>query len=44
VCQKQPTEVCKGAPTHVQVMRRPMMDEELIGVVKVVERVLKENV
>jgi amidase len=30
-------------PTHVQVMGKPMMDEELIEVMKVVESVLKDG-
>jgi amidase len=30
-------------PTHVQVMGKPMMDEELIEVMKVVEGVLKDG-
>jgi amidase len=30
-------------PTHVQVMGKPMMDEELIEVMKVVEGVLKNG-
>jgi amidase len=36
-------EACEGLPTHVQVMGRPMMDEELIGVMGVVEGVLKQT-
>jgi amidase len=34
---------CEGMPTHVQVMGKPMMDEELIEVMKVVESVLKDG-
>jgi amidase len=33
--------VCEGLPTHVQVMGKPMMDEELIEIMKVVEGVVK---
>lgn len=34
---------CEGMPTHVQVMGKPMMDEELLGTMKVVEDVLKNT-
>jgi amidase len=37
-------EVCEGMPTHVQIMGKPMMDEELVRVMEVVESVLKESV
>jgi amidase len=30
-------------PTHVQVVGMPMMDEELLGIMKVVEDVVKES-
>jgi amidase len=30
-------------PTHVQVVGKPMMDEELLGIMKVVEDVVKES-
>ncbi|KAJ4369968.1 hypothetical protein N0V83_005732 [Neocucurbitaria cava] len=33
----------EGAPAHVQIMGKPMMDEELIEIMKVVEGVFKEN-
>jgi amidase len=36
-------EACEGLPTHVQIMGRPMMDEELLGVMGVVEAVLKDT-
>jgi len=39
-CVDEP-EVCEGMPTHVQIMGKPMMDEELIRVMEVVEGVLK---
>ena len=32
---------CEGLPTHVQVVGKSMMDEELVEVLKVVEGVLK---
>lgn len=34
-------EMCEGMPTHVQVVGKPMMDEELVEVMKVVESVVK---
>jgi amidase len=30
-------------PTHVQVVGKPMMDEELLGIMKVVEAVVKDT-
>ena len=33
----------EGAPAHVQITGKPMMDEELIEIMKVVEGILKEN-
>lgn len=33
----------EGAPAHVQVVGKPMMDEELIEIMKVVEEVLKAS-
>ncbi|RAR13479.1 acetamidase [Stemphylium lycopersici] len=35
-------EECEGLPTHVQIVGKSMMDEELVEVMKVVESVLKE--
>jgi amidase len=35
-------DVCVGMPTHVQIMGKPMMDEELIEIMKVVESVVKD--
>lgn len=35
-------ETFEGAPAHVQVMGRPMKDEELIEVLKVVESTIAE--
>jgi hypothetical protein len=32
---------CEGLPTHVQVVGKSMMDEELVEIMKVVEGVLK---
>lgn len=34
-------EVVEGAPTHVQVTGKPMMDEELLEIMLVVEGALK---
>lgn len=31
----------EGAPAHLQITGKPMMDEELLEVMKVVEEVLK---
>ncbi|KAI8943485.1 hypothetical protein NX059_001488 [Plenodomus lindquistii] len=36
-------DVVEGAPAHVQIVGKPMMDEELLAVMKVVERILKEG-
>ena len=36
-------EVCEGMPTHVQIVGKPMMDEELVEVMKVVESVVKSS-
>ncbi|KAF1943338.1 amidase [Clathrospora elynae] len=36
-------EACEGVPAHVQIVGKPMMDEELVEVMKVVERILKES-
>jgi amidase len=33
--------VCEGMPTQIQIMGKPMMDEELIEIMKVVESVVK---
>jgi Asp-tRNA(Asn)/Glu-tRNA(Gln) amidotransferase A subunit family amidase len=33
---------CEGLPTHVQVVGKSMMDEELVEIMKVVEGVLKD--
>jgi amidase len=30
-------------PTHVQIMGKPMMDEELIEIMKVIESVMKDT-
>lgn len=32
----------EGLPAHVQVMGKPMQDEELMEILKVVERILAE--
>lgn len=32
----------EGTPAHVQIFGKPMMDEELIEIMKVVEAILKE--
>jgi Asp-tRNA(Asn)/Glu-tRNA(Gln) amidotransferase A subunit family amidase len=37
-----PEEV-EGMPCHVQVVGRPMMDEELVEIMGVVEKVLGED-
>ncbi|KAH7412131.1 amidase signature domain-containing protein [Phaeosphaeria sp. MPI-PUGE-AT-0046c] len=34
-------EVSEGMPTHVQIVGKPMMDEELLEVMKVVESIVK---
>jgi amidase len=36
-------EICEGLPTHVQIMGKPMMDEELIEIMKVVEGVVQDT-
>jgi hypothetical protein len=36
-------ETCEGLPAHVQIVGKPMMDEELIEIMKVVEQILKQN-
>jgi amidase len=36
-------DVCEGMPTHVQIMGKPMMDEELIEIMKVIESVMKDT-
>jgi amidase len=36
-------EVVEGMPTHVQVMGKPMQDEELMEILKVVESTLVER-
>jgi amidase len=36
-------DVTEGAPAHVQIVGKPMMDEELIEIMKVVEGILKEE-
>lgn len=41
VCADDP-ELSEGMPTHVQVVGKPMMDEELLEIMKVVESVAKE--
>jgi amidase len=33
-------EECEGLPTHVQIVGKSMMDEELVEIMKVVEEVL----
>lgn len=33
---------CEGLPTHVQVMGKSMMDEELVEIMKIVEGVLRD--
>jgi amidase len=33
---------CEGLPTHVQVVGKSMMDEELVEVMKIVEGVLRD--
>ncbi|CAI6333642.1 unnamed protein product [Periconia digitata] len=35
-------EIFEGMPTHIQVMGKPMQDEELIEILKVVEKVLAD--
>jgi amidase len=30
-------------PTHVQIMGKPMMDEELIEIMKIIESVMKDT-
>lgn len=40
ICADEP-DVVEGMPAHVQVMGRPMMDEELLQIMGVVEGVLK---
>jgi amidase len=35
-------DVSEGMPTHVQVVGKPMMDEELLEIMKVVESVAKD--
>ena len=37
-------EADEGLPAHVQVVGRPMMDEELLGVMGVVEDVVRRGV
>jgi Asp-tRNA(Asn)/Glu-tRNA(Gln) amidotransferase A subunit family amidase len=37
-------ETFEGMPTHVQVMGRPMQDEELLKILKVVEDTLAEYI
>jgi amidase len=39
-CLDEP-EYCEDMPAHVQVLGKPMMDEELLGIMKVVEDVVK---
>ena len=34
-------QVIEGAPAHVQIVGKPMMDEELLKIMQVVESVLK---
>jgi hypothetical protein len=36
-------ETCEGLPAHVQIVGKPMMDEELIEIMKVVEQILKQE-
>jgi amidase len=36
-------EICEGMPTHVQIVGKPMMDEELVEAMKVVESVVKSS-
>jgi amidase len=36
-------EYCENMPTHVQVVGKPMMDEELLGIMKVVEDLVKDT-
>lgn len=33
-------EECEGLPTHVQIVGKSMMDEELVEIMKVVEKLL----
>ena len=42
MCAADDADECEGLPTHVQVMGKSMMDEELVEIMKVVEGVLKE--
>jgi amidase len=35
-------ETYEGMPAHVQIMGKPMQDEELVEVLKVVEEILAE--
>lgn len=34
-------EAAEGLPAHVQIVGKPLMDEELLEIMKVVESVLK---
>lgn len=38
---KDNPDATEGAPAHVQIVGKPMMDEELIEIMKVVEETLK---
>lgn len=35
-------QAVEGAPAHIQLLGKPLMDEELLGVMSVVEGVLKK--
>lgn len=37
-------DAVEGAPAHVQITGKPMMDEELLEIMKVVEGILKDTV
>jgi Asp-tRNA(Asn)/Glu-tRNA(Gln) amidotransferase A subunit family amidase len=41
LCITDEADECEGLPTHVQVVGKSMMDEELVEIMKVVEGVLK---
>jgi Asp-tRNA(Asn)/Glu-tRNA(Gln) amidotransferase A subunit family amidase len=42
MCVVDDADECEGLPTHVQVVGKSMMDEELVEIMKVVEGVLKD--
>jgi amidase len=42
VCVDDPAE-CEGMPTHVQIMGMPMMDEELLQIMHLIDELLLVN-